>query len=565
MRILFHSKPWPGTQINRNHPLARGLVQCVVMNEGSGQPIELINDARPTHASVQWANGPNGPYLNFRSASSNILRYAYNPGNALPTSFAFWFKTTSASTSIFPVAFANTAENNSLVYFGINASPFSDSLAFLYRNAGATLWKMHEYTGTYDYSNGNWYHVVGIVDVNLMKLYINGVSTAVLTGSLPISGAITLNGLCIGGLVRTSTTFSDVEVDTVMVWNRVLSHEEVQSLCDNTWQVFSPRWVPVGATPAEPSIILKTSDLLFDAISDFNISKGIISLLSTTLDSSQDTGIPGYLYRTGEFGIDIITEFDNQFNVYKILNTSFDVINEFNIDYIRARSLDTTFDIITDFYLNPAVLTSSTTHVLSENFDAVIDYYIDPILRRSLFAEIDAINEMFPNGVVLTPTRTQFDLVADFDVDAIRAIGREFIVNTSNDFDLNFVISINLATQLNIDVVGDYYLDMYVKTALQTQFESTADVYIDAVRSIFATTDFDINGEYNVEYIIGKIIELYIDSVTDFYTIFSSRTAMDASFDSITDCDVIITNAVTSFIFTVEFDLIDNEVVTFCL
>lgn len=96
-------KPIRGTQLNRSHPLSRGLVCCLPFNEGSGR---IVNDLSGNgnmgtfENSPIWVSGKFGPAIEFASASKQYI----NVGNISsflfsgPFTVAHWLYHTSEST-----------------------------------------------------------------------------------------------------------------------------------------------------------------------------------------------------------------------------------------------------------------------------------------------------------------------------------------------------------------------------------------------------------------------------------------------------------------------------------
>ncbi len=94
-----------------------------------------------------------------------------------------------------------------------------------------TIWSGGESTpvvlGTTALQVGKWYHIVGTYDGSYLRMYVNGV----LEGTTARSGAITTNNidLYIGSKSGTSQ-FINATLDDVMIYNRSLSAQEIQSV-----------------------------------------------------------------------------------------------------------------------------------------------------------------------------------------------------------------------------------------------------------------------------------------------------------------------------------------------
>jgi hypothetical protein len=84
-------------------------------------------------------------------------------------------------------------------------------------------------------SNGNWYHIVGVFDNSIAKIYINGL----LEGEDTFSGVRQLGGSFRIGVRSPSGTnqwYSDGQIDDVRIYNRALSEDEVKYLYETTYR-----------------------------------------------------------------------------------------------------------------------------------------------------------------------------------------------------------------------------------------------------------------------------------------------------------------------------------------
>lgn len=90
MLDILHQKPLLGRQINRAHPLAKGLVGCWVMNEDSGDKIFDLSgnegDGTLTNMvpSSDWVSGDKGSALDFDGGDDKIIIADKTVYNTLP-------------------------------------------------------------------------------------------------------------------------------------------------------------------------------------------------------------------------------------------------------------------------------------------------------------------------------------------------------------------------------------------------------------------------------------------------------------------------------------------------
>ena len=74
-------KPFRGTQLNRTHPLARGLVGCWLMNENGGNKVYDLSGNKNHGTFVNnplWIPGTSGPAIDFTNDAINIGDAIYN-------------------------------------------------------------------------------------------------------------------------------------------------------------------------------------------------------------------------------------------------------------------------------------------------------------------------------------------------------------------------------------------------------------------------------------------------------------------------------------------------------
>lgn len=361
-----------------------------------------------------------------------------------------------------------------------------------------------------------------------------------------------------------------------------------------------------------------TSPTQFDIIDDLYLNNILQTTSAFTFDIINDCIVDNYRLIPREFGFDAINElainnnryiyspaqFDaiNDFSLSnvrgRVSETGFDDVSEFNLGYIRRVGLNTQFDVINTFSLSYVLLSSSTTTAISENFDAITDYIVNGVLKRTSPIGIDVINDfslsytllttsgILPtnfdgiidhsvNGVLRRPVVTQFnnindtivdgvrtkittvgfEVVNEFYVNAIRGINRSIAIDAVCDFNSNAIKRI--VSVANFECVDDFSLSMYRRTALQAQFSCIVDVESNNIRNQFSTAQFSSNSDYNVNFVIAKLIEFYADCINDTSIDLNIRTALAAPFDSICDFDVTISNSVLSYIYTVEINLTD--------
>ena len=239
-RSWGYRKPPLGARLNRSHQLAQGLVGCWVMNEGGGTvAIDSagINTGTLTNGPL-WSAGQFGPALNFDGVNDYVRQDAYSSSlDLLGTSLTLsaWIK-----------------PNNATGWQAIVNKPRFDNS----HDAPYFEWSMyHEITtGLLDFfiagdsfqrpstsgvPNGVWSHVAVTYESNSIKHYINGRldrTTAGVTVSVVNTNSTRVRIGSNGG----SGEIMDGHIDSVRVYNRVLSQQEIRWLYQEPFADFQP-------------------------------------------------------------------------------------------------------------------------------------------------------------------------------------------------------------------------------------------------------------------------------------------------------------------------------------
>jgi gliding motility-associated-like protein len=121
--------------------------------------------------------------------------------------------------------------------------------------------------GTPDVSAGQWYHIVGVIDGNQAKLYLNG--SLVSTGVIPISqfnlGAGVLNSKRFGLASNNGDNPMHGKIDDIAIWSRALSNSEIQQLYSNAYSI---SWSPGGATGNSITVSPTQTTTYYVSVSD---------------------------------------------------------------------------------------------------------------------------------------------------------------------------------------------------------------------------------------------------------------------------------------------------------
>ena len=238
--MFSHTKPPAGTQINPLHPLSRGLVGCWLFNEGAGSLANDIsgnkNHGRLTNMApnVQgsaWGNGG----LEFNGVDDNI-----DCGNDASLDI------TDAITVEAWVYSSWDQSDKGIVGKYIGSTGY---LLFAYPT-GSVSWQVDGSTNrvTTVVTPNVWNHIVGLWNGTNVELFVNGVSKGIDTGSLTSN----VNNLIIGKYLSVAN-FNGL-IDSVRIYNRALSAEEVAWSYREPYAMFEPSFNPALLYSAAPPV-----------------------------------------------------------------------------------------------------------------------------------------------------------------------------------------------------------------------------------------------------------------------------------------------------------------------
>ena len=276
------TKPRPGVALQRQHPLARGLLARYLLNEGNGtllfDLVSLRNHAVLTNMdpATDWVGSPRGGALDFDGTDDFGLSAISGVNGAGSGSMVAWFKTTTAQTSRIVSAPQISASTDGLQ---IGLSGATTILASVNSTAPNAT------TATVTYEDGKWHQLVGVYDGAAIIVYFDGVrkASAAATGTI-FAAAGELN---IGRFGTLGSYFTG-QIEDVRVYNRPLSPEEVVALYV----------APYADTPGRSSRLLRDRDhARIEIEGELNgADQGWTDLtadLAMTPEPSIEYGIPG--------------------------------------------------------------------------------------------------------------------------------------------------------------------------------------------------------------------------------------------------------------------------------
>jgi len=244
-----------GSQLNREHPLAAGLVAYWPMNEGGGQAIYDSSGNRNQgtfYNDTAWKPGKFGSCLSFDGNGDYVQ--VSNPGSISYLTISVW---------IYGITWSNSYPRivdrvyNGQFSFYVWAS--EQKLSWALSTVGGSVDRARD--TTVPISLHTWQHCVLTYDGVSAKVYLNGmlketVSTG-LSGPLSSSSSnVRIAERVDAGGTRAFNGF----IDNVMIFNRALTAGEIQQLYYEPFCMFSksslPLYVAAGAAPKRNRVVI---------------------------------------------------------------------------------------------------------------------------------------------------------------------------------------------------------------------------------------------------------------------------------------------------------------------
>lgn len=229
------TKPYRGIQIDKFHPLSKGLVNCVVLNEGSGV---IASDA--CHAS-------NGTVVNGTWDASGLLIPADNGWVELRTTYDPLAGTTKF-TIVAKMRVTDAIDGDrGIFYTGDHAG--GEAILLWFDNAGPDHISANVEAGvnpgTLDSSlvpvSATWYTIILVYDGSFIRLYINGIEDTAGDFPNPRTGVLIAK---VGGDSYTWANSNSADkglrgrMQFGMIYKRALSPMDVKKITADPFQMF---------------------------------------------------------------------------------------------------------------------------------------------------------------------------------------------------------------------------------------------------------------------------------------------------------------------------------------
>lgn len=230
----FQQKPLLGQQINWAHPLARGLVGCWVMNEGSGDRLTDLsgNNNYGTFkgsGEPEWISGRVGQALNFDGSDDYVDcgngSSVDITGNAV--SLVAWIKKSSAQAGDIRII------DKSAALTGYSLYTYDNKLGGKVGNGSFNYYK----TSTTSVPVDEWHYTGMTSDGSILKVFYDGVEIA---NRADISGNIVteVDNAYIGRYAQSNTQNFAGLIDVALIYDRVLNVGEIAWLYREPYEIF---------------------------------------------------------------------------------------------------------------------------------------------------------------------------------------------------------------------------------------------------------------------------------------------------------------------------------------
>ena len=221
-------KPFRGMQIDKTHPLAKGLVGCWVFNEKSGDTVFDMsgNGNHGTNNGADWV--PEG--LNFVAANTDYIHITDDAStigltNTAGTIFSTFKAYTQPTPTAYIVAHRDGTENNRL-YLIIRQASNDFNCGFGDDYDAIATDNNVENDGLFHTGAMTW-------DTVGAEGYLDSVSMGTYNYNLP-----TVDGPIIIGARQDLDEYFNGVIKNVMLWNRTLSPEEIAWLNREPYAMF---------------------------------------------------------------------------------------------------------------------------------------------------------------------------------------------------------------------------------------------------------------------------------------------------------------------------------------
>lgn len=230
-------KPPYGSRVNLGHPLARGLVGCWVMNEGSGNK---LHDSISSSAGLMngsgwaWKAAENGLVMDLGAASTNYALVAKTQSfDAQMANFSCAFTIKRVDDTNHARIFSKGGGATERLDLFWNRDSSGNKFAFDYYDSGGTF---REDSSVQQITTIEPINVVITFNGTNTVFYFDGVKDSVSSNGVNIGA--TTGDLYIGVFNDASAHPFPGEIEYLWFWNRTLIDKEAYSINSNPYAMF---------------------------------------------------------------------------------------------------------------------------------------------------------------------------------------------------------------------------------------------------------------------------------------------------------------------------------------
>jgi hypothetical protein len=177
-------------------------------------------------------NGVLNNAYNFDGNNDFIIIPSNNDFNSNNISFSLWISSSNLQKQIAIVRtnFSNASNEHFALSFNfLLQHNVTLSAKYNVPNCNAGQGWQHN-THTQNIMNNNFHHIVGSIEGNTMKLYINNQLSQTLTTSFPQTSSCWGGDIQIGRNWSSFTDYFNGKIDDIGIWNRALTQQEITNL-----------------------------------------------------------------------------------------------------------------------------------------------------------------------------------------------------------------------------------------------------------------------------------------------------------------------------------------------
>lgn len=229
---MWHQKPLLGQQINRAHPLAKGLVSCWLMNENSGNRVyNLAGDIHGTITGADWTS--RGLWFDETAGDNKIDFGTYDFTSWVELSIAMGVRYIETVQGAEYTLFSNWPNaGTTTAQILIRIEPSGDHLeAYIVREANTQVGG--SFADIVFDNTGNTSNIlVATFDTSFFRVYLDGIESIApyATGSA-LDADVAVNNLQIGGTSHAAQDDFNGYIDFCYIWKKALTVDEIALIC----------------------------------------------------------------------------------------------------------------------------------------------------------------------------------------------------------------------------------------------------------------------------------------------------------------------------------------------